>query len=179
MTVDAADPALTDDTVVVPRRGRHAALSETDRMDDTVVVGTGRPRPSPTAVPPDSVPVAPPPPAPLRLRLADGAIVPVDGPVVLGRAPRAPRVPAGPEPRLVALPSPLRELSGSHAELRPAGRSVLVTDLRSTNGTVVTVPGAAPRTLAAGESAVVPPGSLVDLGEGNLLALLPAEEAAG
>jgi hypothetical protein len=39
----------------------------------------------------------------------------------------------------------------------------------------VNVPGSAPRTLLRGESAVVTPGSLVDLGDGNVLELLAPE----
>jgi hypothetical protein len=52
---------------------------------------------------------------------------------------------------------------------------IVATDMRSTNGTVVNVPGSAPRTLLRGESAVVTPGSLVDLGDGNVLELLAPE----
>ncbi|MHB1171955.1 MAG: FHA domain-containing protein, partial [Lacisediminihabitans sp.] len=73
----------------------------------------------------------------------------------------------------VRVPSPLREVSGTHVEVRQEGASVIVTDLRSTNGTVVSIPGAAPLKLRQGESVVVVPGTLVDIGDGNILEILP------
>ena len=50
--------------------------------------------------------------------------------------------------------------------------TVVATDMRSTNGTVVQMPGAAPRTLIRGESAVLVPGTRIDLGEGAVLDIL-------
>ena len=48
----------------------------------------------------------------------------------------------------------------------------MLTDLRSTNGTIVHVPGSPGRVLIGGESAVVSPGTLIDIGDGNLLEVL-------
>ncbi len=42
-------------------------------------------------------------------------------------------------------------------------------DLRSTNGSTVAVPGSAPRRLHGGDAAVLPADAVVDLGEGNVL----------
>lgn len=114
-----------------------------------------------------------------RLLLPGGGIVAVDRPLILGRDPRPPRIPVTPAPRLIALPSPKKELSSSHVEVRPAGEAVLVTDLRSTNGTRLTVPGGLPRGLVPGESVVAPVGSSIDLGDGAALALLPPLERRG
>jgi hypothetical protein len=50
---------------------------------------------------------------------------------------------------------------------------VVVTDLRSTNGTVVTMPGRPALTLRQGESVVVVPGTVVDIGDGNIVEILP------
>jgi pSer/pThr/pTyr-binding forkhead associated (FHA) protein len=72
----------------------------------------------------------------------------------------------------VTLPSPRGELSATHLELRESGRAVVVRDLRSTNGSIVHVPGAPARVLIGGESAVVSPGTLIDLGDGNLIEVL-------
>lgn len=94
-------------------------------------------------------------------------------PALVGRKPALPRIPMGRPPRLVRVPSPLGEVSGTHLELRQQGASVVVTDLRSTNGTVVVVPGRAPLILRQGESAVVVPGTVVDIGEGNTVEILP------
>jgi pSer/pThr/pTyr-binding forkhead associated (FHA) protein len=71
------------------------------------------------------------------------------------------------------VPSPLREVSSTHLELRQQGALVIVTDLKSTNGTVVTVPGRAAVKLRGGESVVVVPGTIVDIGDDNLIEILP------
>jgi len=42
-----------------------------------------------------------------------------------------------------------------------------VTDLGSKNGSIITLPGAAPRKLRASEPTVVLPGTLIDLGGGT------------
>ena len=104
-----------------------------------------------------------------RLVLSHGDTVDVDRPVLLGRDPVAGAVGDG-EPRLVALPSPSREISGTHLEVRPgtgpdAGTTV-ATDLGSTNGTVVVQPGMPPEELAAGVATPLLPGTVIDLGDG-------------
>lgn len=98
----------------------------------------------------------------------------LDVPALLGRRPSIPRIPTGDRPRLVRVPSPLGEVSGTHLELRQQGGTVVVTDLQSTNGTVVLIPGQPSRKLLQGESVVVAPGSVVDIGDGNVIEILPA-----
>ena len=102
----------------------------------------------------------------------------LDRPARVGREPAAPRVFSGVSPRLVRVPSPSHEVSGTHLELRQVGSSVIVTDLRSTNGSVVRQPGSVPRKLRQGESVVVSPGTLVDIGDGNILHILPMQRLA-
>lgn len=97
----------------------------------------------------------------------------LDVPCLIGRDPRSPRVSRGQAPRLVAVPSPSKEVSATHLEVMQLGSTVVVTDVDSTNGSVVTVPGRAPRTLRQGESVVVTVGTVVDIGDGNLLEVLP------
>jgi hypothetical protein len=115
---------------------------------------------------------------PYRLRMADGVVVSLDLTVYLGRRPSVPRIASDRRVRLVAVPSRQKEVSATHLELRRTGEAIVATDMRSTNGTIVNVPGSAPRTLLRGESAVVTPGSLIDLGDGNVLELLAPERIA-
>ena len=102
----------------------------------------------------------------------DGTEVALDVTMYVGRKPSVPRIHTGTAPRLVTLASPGKELSATHLELKVVGGSVVATDMRSTNGTVVQLPGAAPRTLIRGESAVLVPGTRIDLGEGAVLDIL-------
>lgn len=94
----------------------------------------------------------------------DGRTIALAERIVVGRAPRAS---ARPGARLVQLPSPRREISGTHAELELDGEVLLLSDLESTNGTVVTTPGADPVLVRGGEPYALPLGSIVDFGDGN------------
>ena len=107
-----------------------------------------------------------------RFRIAN-TIVLLDATARVGRKPTRQRVGDGGRQRLVQVPSPSQQVSATHLEIRQRGASVVVTDLRSTNGTVVNIPGRVPRTLRQGESMVVSPGTLVDIGDGNLIEILP------
>ena len=111
-------------------------------------------------------------PLPFRIRLDDGTLVPLDQPVYLGRKPSVPRIHPGGIPLLVTFDSPQREVSSTHLELTTVGGAIVATDLKSTNGSIVRVPGAAPHTLLGGESAVLTPGTLIELGDGNSIELL-------
>lgn len=102
----------------------------------------------------------------------DGTEVALDVTMYVGRKPSVPRIHTGAAPQLVTLPSPAKELSATHLELKVVGGSVVATDMRSTNGTIVQLPGAAPRILIRGESAVLVPGTRIDLGEGAVLDIL-------
>lgn len=124
------------------------------------------------AFPPE---VEPTPPPPYRVRMADGVVVALDLTVYLGRAPSVPRIAIDKKVRLVAVPSAGKQVSATHLELRMSGDAVVATDMLSTNGSIVTVPGSVPHTLLRGESAVVTPGTLIDLGDGNVLELLSPE----
>lgn len=114
-------------------------------------------------------------PAPARYRFSVNSAepIPLDVPVLIGRDPRPPRVATAVMPRFVRVHSPQREVSATHVELRQDGASVIVTDMRSTNGTVITVPGMPVFTLHAGGSMVVAPGTTLDLGDGNIVEIMP------
>jgi hypothetical protein len=133
------------------------------------------PAPEPAARATSATPEDPPVRRPYRLRMADGVVVNLDLTVYLGRRPSVPRIASDRRVRLVTVPSRGKEVSATHLELRWTGDAVVATDMRSTNGSQVMVPGNQPRTLLRGESAVVTPGTLIDLGDGNVLEVLSPE----
>ena len=105
-----------------------------------------------------------------RLVVSSGDTLDVDRAVLVGRAPEARRFPSADQPRLVSVPSPNQEISSTHLEIRPgAGAdhgSAVVTDLGSTNGTVLVQPGLAPEDLRPGIAVQLIPGAVIDLGDG-------------
>jgi hypothetical protein len=117
----------------------------------------------------------PEPPQPYYRFKIGRTVVWLDAVSYVGRRPSSPRIVHGQMPRLVRVPSPGHEVSSTHIEVRQLGASVVVTDLRTTNGSVVFPPAGVPRKLRQGESVVVPPGTLVDIGDGNILEILPLE----
>ena len=135
---------------------------------------------------PDTAPVVMPPydsgayePVPSYFRFRIGrTVVWLDAVSYVGRRPSSPRIVHGQMPRLVRVPSPGHEVSSTHIEVRQLGYSVVVTDMRSTNGSVVVEPGGMARKLRQGESVVVSPGTLVDIGDGNVMEILPLEARA-
>jgi hypothetical protein len=110
---------------------------------------------------------------------ANGRTVLLDTAAYVGRAPSSPRIRNGILPKLVKVPSPQGEVSGTHLEIRQLATSIIVTDLRSTNGSTISVPGSAPRSLRQGEAMVVTPGTLVDIGDGNVIEILPLQRQLG
>ncbi|MCU1469100.1 MAG: hypothetical protein JWQ39_249 [Glaciihabitans sp.] len=113
-------------------------------------------------------------PAYFRFRIGR-TVVWLDAVSYVGRRPSSPRIIYGQMPRLVRVPSPGHEVSSTHVELRQLGASVVLTDMRSTNGSVVFAPGGSQRKLRQGESVVVSPGTLVDIGDGNVIEILPPQ----
>lgn len=196
-----------DDTVIGPRRApasptRRAGQAGADvaapDLDDTVIVAPGIPargepehrgptapvepehRGTPELVEPVAVDASAAVPTGHVFRVGPGTEpIPLDVPAYIGRRPSSPRIATGAAPRLVTVRSPQREVSSTHLEVREVGASVVITDLRSTNGSVVRVPGAAPRKLRQGESVVVSPGTLVDIGDGNIVEILPRRLVPG
>jgi hypothetical protein len=191
----AAGPRSTPDAVVPPTDAPDPAIADPGIAD--------LPAPEPGVGPPADAPVEPPeepadaadtaphvgsepaddlpddgprePRRPYRVKMTDGVVVTLDLTVYLGRRPSVPRIASDRRVRLVAVPSADKQVSATHLELRQSGDAVVATDMRSTNGSTVIVPGSKPRTLLRGESAVVTPGTLIDLGDGNVLELLSPE----
>lgn len=100
------------------------------------------------------------------LRASDGSTAEVDRPVLIGRAPSGDRSGIRP-PRLLTVQSPNHDISRTHVEVAPEDWQIVVTDLNSTNGTVLVRPGAVDRQqLTPGEPVPVQLGSVVELGDG-------------
>ncbi|GAA1827692.1 FHA domain-containing protein [Microlunatus capsulatus] len=97
------------------------------------------------------------------LRVSDGAEVPVDRTVLVGRAPAARG--AGPV-RLLTVPSPAHDISRTHLEVAVDGWRVTVTDLHSTNGTLLVDPAGGRRSLPPGQPVPVRAGDVLELAEG-------------
>jgi hypothetical protein len=116
-----------------------------------------------------------PAPAFYGFRMGSSATVLLDAIAYIGRRPSAPRVVRGGRSRLVRVQSPTHEVSSTHIELRQLGSTVVVHDLKSTNGTRIGVPGMPVRSLRPGESLVVMVGTLIDIGDGNVIEILPIQ----
>jgi hypothetical protein len=129
-----------------------------------------------------SLPSAPPSTAPVgtavddgfTLQLPDGSTEPIDGMVVVGRAPSVSKMGGGRVPRLVTVDSAEHDISRNHVQLTVEGGTVVVTDLHSRNGTLIALPGKAPQKLRAGEPTSVIAGTVIDLGSGVTLGVVQA-----
>jgi hypothetical protein len=110
-----------------------------------------------------------------RLAAPTGTDVAVLGPSVVGRAPRTAEAPGA--AHAVAIDDPARTVSKTHALVVPDGASLVVTDLRSTNGVRIERPGGAVERLEAGGTTRVGDGEVLVLGELRLLvARLPSPD---
>jgi hypothetical protein len=177
---DATD-AVEGETILSSRRHRGPqpaaaeAASSAAELDDTILTAGRRPAaPSPggaAAIPDEGErPVL----LPVYSFRVGAEAYGLERPAYLGRRPSAPRIATGSSPRLVSVGSPRQEVSSTHLEIRQEGTTVVVTDLRSTNGTIVSAPGADRLTLRQGQSVVVAPGTRIDIGDGNVVEILPA-----
>ena len=90
----------------------------------------------------------------------------LERPVVIGRRPRSTRASGAELPTLIAVDSPEGDISRSHVEIRAEGEHVLVTDLATTNGTVLRRSGQDPVRLHPNEPTMVVSGDVLDLGDG-------------
>jgi hypothetical protein len=97
--------------------------------------------------------------------MSTGDAVPLDRGVLMGRSPSSDRLVNAETPHMVKVPSPTKDVSRDHLEIRLDGWHVLVTDLKSMNGTVVTLPGSSPQRLRPDEPLAIEPGTRVELAD--------------
>lgn len=170
-----ADPVEDDTSVTVHRPGNASPGADTAGQRPSVPAvrcpdGHLNPpaatqcRVCAAAVPPqESFPV--PQPVLGVLRLSTGGDIPLDRDVFLGRDPSHSEERMARKPHLLRLPSPGKDISRDHLEVRLVGWRVMAIDLGSVNGTTVIAPGAAPEALAAGASRMIEPGTQVVLAD--------------
>lgn len=97
------------------------------------------------------------------LRLSTGEDIPLDRDVLLGRQPK-PASQGNDKQHVLRLPSPGKDISRNHLQIRLLGWRVFATDLGSTNGTTIRPPGGGPaEALPPGGSRVIEPGAEVTL----------------
>ncbi|MEO7006685.1 MAG: FHA domain-containing protein [Terrimesophilobacter sp.] len=170
------DADFGETVVGVPRHPLfEPGLADADTVIHNRPAAPPRPAGPPRPVVATALPTTARAPARYRIRVGNQDPIILDAPVYIGRRPIPPRIPLEAPPHLVTVPSPLREVSGTHVEVIQQGSSIIVTDLKSTNATVVLVPGAIPLRLRQGESVVVTPGTVVDIGDGNRIEILPTQ----
>lgn len=157
----ATGQEFTDDTII---RARPA-------VDETVLTHHRVRDVAPTMTP--AVPEAPVPELPRYGFRVGGEDRRLDTVYYVGRRPSLPRGTGSRLPRLVTVRSSTSAVSGTHLEIRQEGDSVVVTDLGSTNGTTVTSPLGKKERMRRGASLAVVPGTKVDIGDGNIIEILP------
>lgn len=105
-----------------------------------------------------------------KLIFSTGEVVDVDRVILVGRAPEARHFASSDQPLLVTVASPQHEISSTHLEIRPGAGAdhgmAVVTDMGSTNGTVLVQPGLPAEDLQAGMAVALIPGAILDLGDG-------------
>jgi hypothetical protein len=89
----------------------------------------------------------------------------VVGSVLVGRAPASDRARVA-DPALLTVTSPSHDISRTHLEVFASGWDVGVTDLHSTNGTVLVGPDGSIRTMDPGETTGVVLGTSLELADG-------------
>ncbi|GEM_PF-2092765 len=103
------------------------------------------------------------------VRFSHGEVVELGAPIVVGRKPSHEGSGSSEFARMISVPSPSKDISRNHVEIRVEQGHVLVTDLGSVNGTVLRREGVEDRQLAARESTLVINDDVVDLGDGVTL----------
>ncbi|QBR93504.1 FHA domain-containing protein [Nocardioides euryhalodurans] len=159
---EVVEPVVADELPAAEPEADEASLVEPPPVEPAYDEEPATPEPT---APTEAVGVEP---LVVSLLLPTGETVEVDRPVLVGRAPDASRLGEEDDPRLVTVPSPDREISATHLEVRPGEDpgSAVVTDLGSTNGSVLVQPGMPPEELQPGVAVPLLPGAVLDLGDG-------------
>lgn len=103
-------------------------------------------------------------PALAIIRASTGQSAELDGVVLVGRAPNAKS--SDHEASLMTVPSPSQDISRTHLRFAAIDWDIVVTDLHSTNGTVMIRPGEQPVRMVPGDPIAVGIGTFLDLGDG-------------
>lgn len=98
-----------------------------------------------------------------------GDQVRLTAPVIIGRAPSNQGTDLDAE--LLRVPSPNHDISRNHVRIAPREWAIEVTDLHSTNGTVVQQVGGEAYRLNPGQTVILEIGDVIDLGDGQVLTL--------
>lgn len=117
-------------------------------------------------------------PAGFQYRLNDAAPIDLLSKTMFGRKPRPAESERGPVPALVKVNSPEQAVSSTHVSLEQQSNAVIVTDLQSTNGTVIRVPGHEPLRIRPGEALAVGQGTTIDIGDSNIIEIMLCEPGA-
>ncbi len=104
------------------------------------------------------------PPVLAVVKASTGQVAELNSVVLVGRSPTAQE--SDQDPVLMAVPSPSQDISRTHVRLAAAQWQIVVTDLHSTNGTMLLRQGEAPVRLRPGEPVSVGIGAVLDLGDG-------------
>ncbi|MFN8080603.1 MAG: FHA domain-containing protein [Kineosporiaceae bacterium] len=99
------------------------------------------------------------------LRFSSGQTVSLDRSVLIGRNPMAMRVSGDEFPTIIPLRHAGQDVSRTHVEIRLVEWSVLLIDLGSRNGTMVTIPGRTRLRLEAHRPIELIPGTVVQLAD--------------
>ncbi len=99
------------------------------------------------------------------LVLSNGTREELYGDIIIGRDPKVNEAMAGKQ-RGVAVPSPKKEISRNHCEIRVTGWDVRLRDLGSNNGTLLVRPGQSPVLVSETAPVMMQPGDIIDLGDG-------------
>ncbi len=100
-----------------------------------------------------------------RVVLSTGAVLDLDRTLIVGRRPRIEQGMSDDIPELITVASPTHDISRNHVEIRRDGEAVTVTDLNTTNGTMLLREGDGPLRLHPGEATMVLSGDVLDIGD--------------
>ncbi|GAA4178187.1 hypothetical protein GCM10022287_28140 [Gryllotalpicola koreensis] len=113
-----------------------------------------------------------------RIEFPDGRTELLDRPIIVGRSPSANKVSGSELPRLIKVGDSDPDISRNHVRFTVEGGTVVITDLHSRNGTLMSLPGRPPLKLREGEPTSALVGTVVDLGGGIRITVTGTTEKA-